>query len=153
MRLPRIAGSSLAGSLFVLALVACGDKQGAGAMADSARRDSGSPTVPARQLGAMPMLPPFRAHLDSVAAKPAMIKSSMSGHMAEVHKVMEAMHADMMAAGMHSDAAYEALADSVVKASAALGRAKDKDLSRLVAMQVDQLRRLTAVYEQKAAAM
>lgn len=106
-----------------------------------------------RAMRAEPMLAPFRAHLDSVAATPRMIRSEMSSHMAEVHRIMDAMHADMSAAPMHSDAAYEALADSVVKGSAALGTAKDSDLNGLVMMHVDQLRRLTAVYERMIRSM
>jgi hypothetical protein len=53
------------------------------------------------------MLPGLRAHVDSVTAHPAMIRSSMSQHQAEVKHVVSAMHADMMALGMHSDPAYE----------------------------------------------
>jgi hypothetical protein len=82
-----------------------------------------------------------------------MLKSSMSGHQAEVKAVVDAMHADMVAVGMHSDAAYEALADSVVAGSAALGTASGPDFDRLVKEHVDQMRRLAAVYESKAAAM
>jgi hypothetical protein len=59
----------------------------------------------------------------------------------------------MMGLGMPSDPGYEALADSVVKGSLALGTAGGADLSRLVARHVAQLRRLTAVYETKTAGM
>jgi hypothetical protein len=102
---------------------------------------------------AMAMLPGLRAHLDSVAAHPAMLKSSMSNHQTEVKAVVDAMHADMMAVGMHSDPAYEALADSVVKGSAALGTARGPDFDRLVMQHVDQMRRLAAAYEGKASGM
>jgi len=105
------------------------------------------------EMTAMAMLPGLRAHLDSVTAHPAMLKSSMSGHQAKVKAVVDAMHADMMAVGMHSDPAYEALADSVVAGSAALGTASGPGFDRLVKEHVDQIRRLAAVYESKAAAM
>jgi hypothetical protein len=144
------------GALLFVVLAACGC-QGAsrhGSVADSAATSSSGPaTRPKPELTAMPMLPGLRAHLDSVAANPSMLRSSMSGHLAEVKAVVDAMHADMMAAGMHSDAAYEALADSVVKSSEALGTASGPEFKRLVAEHVDQIRRLAAVYETKAAAM
>jgi hypothetical protein len=63
------------------------------------------------------------------------------------------MHADMMAAGMPSDPAYEALADSVVKGSVALSTAAGREFERLLAEHLDQTRRLTAVYESKTSAM
>jgi len=63
------------------------------------------------------------------------------------------MHADMTRLGMHSDPAYEALADSVVQGSAALSTAGGAELQRLVSPHVDQVRRLSAVYETKVAAM
>ena len=134
--------------LFVV-LAICGCK---GAPARDASADSAA-GHPKPALTAMAMLPGIRAHLDSVAADPSMMRSAMAGHQAEVKALVEAMHADMMAAGMHSDAAYEALADSVVKGSAALGTASGPDFERLVAEHVDQMRRLAAVYESKAAAM
>ena len=134
--------------LFVV-LALCGCK---GAPARDASPDSAA-DHPKPALTAMAMLPGIRAHLDSVAADPSMMRSAMAGHQAEVKALVEAMHADMMAAGMHSDAAYEALADSVVKGSAALGTASGPDFERLVAEHVDQMRRLAAVYESKAAAM
>lgn len=152
----------LAALLLVISPAACDrDTARAGASADAAgsagsagaRADSTAEATPARTLQAMPMLPGFRAELDSIATTPAMLKSSMSAHMTAMHRVMDAMHADMMAVGMHSDAAYEALSDSVVKGSAALATAKDHDLARLVMVHVDQLRRLTAVYEEKTASM
>ena len=52
---------------------------------------------------------------------------------------------------MHSDAAYEALADSVVKGAASLGTASGPDFDELVMRHVDQMRRLAAVYEGMAA--
>ena len=150
----RIQRTNRALLFVVLAACACTGAPGHGAVPDStAMSSSGPATHPKPELTAMPMLPGLRAHLDSVAANPSMLRSSMSGHQAEVKAVVNAMHADMMAAGMHSDAAYEALADSVVKGSEALGTASGPGFKRLVAEHVDQMRRLAAVYETKAAAM
>jgi uncharacterized protein (DUF1501 family) len=147
MRIQRTTGAVL-----LVMLWACGGRETRGpdtsADTTAATRPSGS-----AQPTAMAMLPALRAHLDSVAAQPTMLHTSMAAHQAEVTGVVDAMHADMMAAGMHSDAAYEALADSVVKGSAALGTASGKEFDRLVMQHVDQLRRLTAVYETKVAAM
>lgn len=151
MRIQRTRGVLL---FVVLAICACKGAPGRTPAADSSAASSTGQAPHAKPvLTAMPMLPGFRAHVDSIAADPSMLRSSMSGHQAEVKAVVDAMHADMMAAGMHSDAAYEALADSVVKGSAALGTASGPDFDRLVAEHVDQMRRLAEVYETKAAAM
>ena len=142
--------SRIAGVLFalVLAVASCGRSPSRDAASDSSsmRSSDSAPTAEA-SMTAMPMLPKLRAQLDSVAANPAMLKGSMSDHQAEVRAVVDAMHADMTAAGMHSDAAYEALADSVVKGSVALSTASGPDFDRMVTMHVDQMRRLAAVYE------
>jgi hypothetical protein len=151
MRIQLTGGALLA---VVLTLGACKGAPEHGSAPDSAAMSPSAPAAhPKPDLSAMPMLPALRAHLDSVAAHPAMLHGSMSGHQAEVKTVVDAMHADMMAAGMQSDAAYEALADSVVKGSAALGTATGPGFDRQVAKHVDQVRRLAAVYETKTAAM
>ncbi len=151
MRAQRIHGAPFL--MMAVVLAACGERESRapGAGADTAASTADAPVKP--QLTAMPMLPGIRAHLDSLSASPAMMRSAMPGHRAEVKALVDAMHTDMMAAGMHSDAAYEALADSVVEGSAELGRASGPGFERLVARHVDQIRRLTAVYERKAAAM
>ncbi|MEO7476739.1 MAG: hypothetical protein ABIY46_15540 [Gemmatimonadales bacterium] len=141
------------GALLLLVLLACGGRE---TRAPDTQSDSATMTVPAGsagQLSAMPMLPAFRAHLDSVAAQPAMLKSTMSEHQTEVRAVVDAMRADMTGSGMHSDAAYEALADSVVAGSAAIGKATGGEFTRLVEKHLDQTRRLASVYETKVAAM
>ena len=98
------------------------------------------------------MLPALRAHLDSLARSPSMMRNAGSRYQAETRHVVDAMHADMARLGMHSDPAYEALADSVVAGSAALTTAGRAELERLVARHIEQLRRLSAVYETKVAA-
>ena len=138
-----------------LAIVACSGKAGVpGARNDSPVADSTAASPRAgMELKAMPMLPGFRAHLDSLAHTPAMMRGAMSEHRAEVKHLVDAMHSDMMGLGMPSDPGYEALADSVVKGSLELGSAGGADLNRLVTRHVEQLRRLTAVYETKTAGM
>lgn len=145
MRVTRIPTA-----LLLSLLCACGTPE---SRAPATPADSTAASISHPSPTAMAMLPGIRAHLDSVAAKPAMLHAAMASHQAEVRAVVEAMHTDMMAVGMHSDAAYEALADSVVKGSAALGTASGKDFDRLVMEHVDQMRRLAAVYETKAAGM
>jgi hypothetical protein len=103
------------------------------------------------QLKAMVMLPGFRAQLDSMAQHPAMMRSHLSQHQADVKHLVAAMHSDLMAMGTYSDPAYEALADSVVQGSAGLGTASGAQFNRLVASHVDQLRRLATAYQAKAA--
>jgi len=142
MSLNRIQGIILA-----CVLAACSGKASPGA---DARVDS---TPRATQLTAAPMLPAFRAELDSMAAHPSMMHDAMPRYQAKVKQVVDAMHADMMAAGMPSDRAYEALADSVVKGSVALSTAAGPEFERLLAEHLDQTRRLTAVYESKTSAM
>ncbi len=105
------------------------------------------------KLEAMTMLPAVRARLDSLAQSPSMMRSTGSRYRAEIKHVVDAMRTDMTRLGMHSDSAYEALADSVVQGSAALSTAGGADFERLVARHVDQVRRLSAVYETKVAAM
>jgi hypothetical protein len=99
----------------------------------------------------MPMLPEVRAHLDSVAADPARLHAAMPEHQAEMRRLVNAMHADMARLGMHSDPAYEALADSIVNASDRLATARGAELERLTAQHIDQVRRLATVYEAKTA--
>ena len=148
--------------ILLLILSACGPKGDADRTATrSSSSDSvatSSDSVPASrsasmQLKAMPMLPIVRAHLDSITSNPAMMDRSMSGHQAEVKHLVAAIHSDMTRLGMHSDPAYEALADSVVKGSARLGTAGGAEFDRLVVQHVDQVRRLAAIYEQKVSAM
>lgn len=142
--------------LLFFALASCDGKttERPAAAADSA------PLMPApaesgagMKLEAMAMLPAVRAQLDSLARSPSMVRSAGSRYQAETKHVVDAMHADMTRLGMHSDPAYEALSDSVVQGSAALSTAGGAELGRLVARHVDQMRRLSAVYETKVAAM
>ncbi|MBA3445579.1 MAG: hypothetical protein H0T58_12110 [Gemmatimonadales bacterium] len=125
--------------ILCLALAACGG--------DAAERPAET------SLEAMTMLPVVRARLDSLTQRPSMMRDAGSRLKAETINVVDAMRADMTRLGMHSDPAYEALADSVVQGSAALSTAGGAELERLVARHVDQMRRLTGVYETKVAAM
>ena len=143
------------GVILFLALASCGGKgvERPAATADSMPMAPGpSAAAAGMKLEAMRMLPAVRAELDSLARNPSMMRSAGSRYEAETRHVVDAMHADMTRLGMHSDPAYEALADSVVQGSAALSTAGGAKLERLVARHVDQLRRLSAVYETKVAA-
>jgi hypothetical protein len=149
-----------AGVVLAVLVSACGPRDGRSPAADSAAAAApvdtaagtpGDTASPPRT--AMAMLPGLQAHLDSLAAHPAMLHGEMAAHQAKIKAVVAAMHQDMIAIGMHSDAAYEALADSVVRGSAALGTASGKAFDRLVMEHVDQMRRLAQVYETKAGAM
>lgn len=142
--------------LLLLALASCDGKatERPAAAADSTpampvASDSGA----GMKLEAMAMLPAVRARLDSLARSPRMARSPGSRHQAETKDIVDAMQADMTRLGMHSDPAYEALSDSVVQGSVGLSTAGGAELERLVARHVDQLRRLSAVYETKVAAM
>ena len=138
-------------SVILLGLAACSGKSSPA----NPPVDSAATSMPSQQveLKGRAMLPAFRAHLDSVARHPNMMRNSMSQHRSEVKSLVAAMHSDMMALRMHSDPAYEALADSVVQGSARLATAGGAAFNRLVAQHIDQLRRLTSVYESKTASM
>jgi hypothetical protein len=133
------------GAPILLLLLACGG--GAGERARSAAAADSS--AGGMELQAMPMLPAVRAHLDSVAADPARLHAAMPEHQAEMRRLVNAMHADMARLGMHSDSAYEALADSIINASDRLVTARGAELERLTAQHIDQVRRLATVYEAK----
>jgi hypothetical protein len=139
----------------LLGLAACGGKSSPShTPVDYPAGDSTAATGSPHQgmeLKAMVMLPGFRARLDSMAQHPAMMKKDLRRHQTEVKHLVDAMHSDMMAMGMHSDPAYEALADSVVQGSARLGTASGAEFNRLVARHMEQLRRLATVYEAKTA--
>ena len=139
--------------ILFLGLTSCGGKA---AERPAAAGDS-APMAPATTAGmkleAMAMLPAMRAHLDSLARNPNMVRRPGSPPEAMTVRLVNAMQADMGRLGMHSDPAYEALADSVVAGSVALSSARGAKLDRLVARHVDQLRRLSAVYETKVATM
>src|SRR3954447_951820 len=134
----------------VLALIACSKRADSPARStnDSAGADTAAQAAH-MELKAPPMLPVVRAHLDSLSRNPAMMHKEMAQHQAEVKHLVEAMHSDMMAMGVQSDAAYEALADSVVNGSARLASVGGAEFKRQVAQHIDQLRRLTAMYESK----
>jgi hypothetical protein len=149
MRNSRACGVTL---FILLAGGGCKAPADRGTPADS----TATSTVPAKarlSLSAMPMLPKVRAHLDEMDSHPAMMRDSMPSHETEMKDLVEAMRADMLAAGMHSDSAYESLADSVVQGAGALNAARGPQFERLVKQHVDQVRRLAAVYESKVAAM
>jgi hypothetical protein len=132
----------LSAGILLLVLAACSKRSGSAS--DSKAQ---SPHV---ELKAMPMLPAVRAQLDSMARNPTMMHQEMAQHEAEVKHLVHAIQSDMTALGMHSDPAYAALADSVVRGSARLGTAGGAEFKRLVAEHIDQMRRLAAIYETKA---
>jgi hypothetical protein len=147
-----VRNSRLLGAFLVVAAAGCGGSKARESTPPDSVVGSSGPSANVK-LTATPMLPGLMAHVDSVAAHPAMLRGSMSQHQAEVKHVVSAMHADMMALGMHSDAAYEALADSVVQGSAKLATAGGAGFNRQVMQHLDQIRRLASVYESKTAQM
>lgn len=141
--------------ILFLVLSSCGKAadRPAAAADSTPTRPAPAGSVAGKKLEAMAMLPAVRARLDSLARSPGMMRSAGSRYQADIKNVVDAMHEDMTRLGMHSDPAYEALADSVVQGSAALSTAGGAELERLVARHVDQVRRLSGVYETKVAAM
>lgn len=95
------------------------------------------------------LIPAMSRHLDSVAATPAMLHQGLPDHAQRVHELMAAMHADMMRMGMHSDPAYEGLADSTVSDLKSMDRASGAEYDRLAAAHIEHVRRLMAAYESK----
>lgn len=105
-----------------------------------------------KELQARPMLPAMRAHLDSTSAGGALTTAAMPQHQLRVRNFVRATQADMQRLGMHSDPAYEALADSVIQGLEQLAGARASDVNRLTADHVDRVRRLASVYERMVAA-
>jgi len=103
------------------------------------------------EMQAGPLMPAMSRHLDSVAATPAMLQHGLPAHAERVHDLMEAMHADMTRIGMHSDPAYEALADSTVSDLKAMEQASGAEYDRLAAAHIAHVRRLMSAYESKIA--
>jgi len=100
---------------------------------------------------AVAMLSAMRTHLDSTRSGAAMTEASLSQHRLRVRDFMRSAETDMKRLGMHSDPAYEALADSVLRGLEGLARAGGSDLERLTAEHVDRVRRLASVYERMVA--
>jgi len=103
------------------------------------------------ELRAAPMLPAMRAHLDSTGLGGSLTPASMPQHQVRVRDFVRATKADMQQLGMHSDRAYEALADSVLRGLERLASPGASDVKRLTAEHVDRVRRLASVYERMVA--
>ena len=99
------------------------------------------------ELQAAPMLPSVRAHLDSMEPGGSLTPAVMPRHQVQVRDFVRATKADMQRLGMHSDRAYEALADSVLRGLERLASPGASDVKRLTAEHVDRVRRLASVYE------
>lgn len=133
--------------LLVLALASCGGEAPERRIPEDASEVAAADTGPAGKLEAMAMLPAIRATLDSMVRDPGMMKAAGARYPAEAKQLVDAMRADMTRLGMHSDPAYEALADSVVRGSSELSTATGVELEHLVTRHMDQVRRLSAVYQ------
>jgi len=99
------------------------------------------------ELQASSMLPAMRAHLDSMESGGRLTPASMPQHRLQVRNFVRATETDMQRLGMHSDPAYEALADSVLKGLERLAGAGSSGVERLAAEHLDRVRRLASVYE------
>jgi hypothetical protein len=94
-----------------------------------------------------PLLPQVRANLDSLESPtPTHRDAALAHHAAVVESLLRAMRTDLMHLGLHRDAAYQALADSVTSGVAALGAASAADQPELVGRQLQLVRRLVGVY-------
>lgn len=122
---------------FALALVllsGCnwGTLDGTGSRARPAPTDPGLAVAKdSMELQALPMLPAMRAHLDSDNSGGAMTQASTPQHRQRVRHFVEATKSDMQRMGMHSDPAYEALTDSVLRGLDRLTTARGTNLERL----------------------
>lgn len=141
--------------LALLLLAAC-DRSSSGSPASggppsretSAQPESGLPVATdTMELQAVAMLSAMRTHLDSTRSGAAMTEASLSQHQLRVRDFMRSAETDMKRLGMHSDPAYEALADSVLRGLEGLAKAGGLDLERLTAAHVDRVQRLASVYE------
>jgi hypothetical protein len=131
--------------VMVVSVAACGSKK-----TDAANMPASGTMMAGDSMAMMaaPMLPKVRLHLDSLASSSAaMHDAAMAGHAAVMGGLLQAMQTDLMHMGMHSDSAYEALADSVVKDQVAIAAAPAAQQAELVRQHLDRVRRLMAVYD------
>ncbi len=73
--------------------------------------------------------------------------AAMVAHDSVMRGVLRAMRGDLMHMGMHSDSAYEALADSVVRDQGELAAAPAARQAELLRLHLDRVRRLLSVYD------
>ena len=98
--------------LLVVTLSACVQKKEAAQApaADSARGMGGMGMA----MQGMQMMPPMRAHLDSLGAmQPAQMVAAMAAHQDMASRMMDAMGADMSRMNVKPDSGWTVLSDSV----------------------------------------
>jgi len=126
-----------------LALAGCGKKteQPQNAM----RGMQGMPGMAMRSDSLMPMM---RADLDSLARMPSQFAERMQqAHEAMASQMLDAMGSDMTMMGMHSDAAWSALVDSVKTDLAELPSLSGRPLEARVRAHAERMRRLLGMHE------
>ena len=126
-----------------LALVGCGKKKEQ--LRSAMPGMQGMPGMMMRSDSLMPMM---RADLDSLARTPSQFAEGMlQAHEPMASQMLDAMGSDMTMMGMHPDAAWSALADSVKRDLAELPSLSGRALGTRVRAQVERMRRLLAMHE------
>jgi hypothetical protein len=105
----------------------------------------GMPGMVMRSDSLMPMM---GADLDSVARMPSQFAQRMhQAHEAMASQMLDAMGSDMTMMGMHPDAAWNALVDSVKRDLAELPSLSGRALEARVQAHAERMRRLLGMHE------
>jgi hypothetical protein len=94
------------------------------------------------------LTPIMRGHLDSLATMPPQVVAGMlRSHEAMASQMLDAMGSDMTMMGVHPDAAWSALADSVKRDLVELPSLSGRALETTARVHVERMRRLLGMHE------
>jgi hypothetical protein len=131
-----------------LALVGCGKTKDQPQSAMPGMQ--GMPGMVMRSDSLMPMM---RADLDSLARMPTQFAQRMQqAHEAMASQMLDAMGSDMTMMGMHPDAAWTALVDSVKRDLAELPSLSSRSLATRIMQHVQRMRRLLDMHQRMMSA-
>lgn len=129
-----------------LLAVACGGEREPGG--EAGRASEPGMQAMAMRMPSMDMMAGARAYLDSVArAEPGELPRMVAGHRGRIEPMLTAMDQDMKAMNMTSDAAWQALADSVRSDLAALPGLSGEALVLRMRAHAGRMRRLLQRHE------
>ena len=126
-----------------VALVGCGKKK-----EQPQSTMPGLQGMPGMVMRSDSLIPMMRADLDSLARTRSQFKDGMlQAHEAMASQMLDAMGNDMTMMGMHPDAAWSALADSVKGDLAELPSLSGRALEARVQAHAERMRRLLGMHE------
>lgn len=126
--------------MLAIALVGCGEKRAA--------QEEAMPGMGGMVMRADSLIPPMRAHLDSLAAMPAAsVPGMVTAHDAMASEMLDAMGSDMTMMGMQPDSVWAALTDSLKRDLADLPALTGRLLESRMRAHVERMRRLLDLHE------